>query len=126
MCNRYVAPGEGDIERLWEIGRRNQWRGQPAEVFPRAPGPFLRPMPNSPELELVVGQWGLIPWFAETAKLAYSTNNARFEELAAKASFKLSWRDGKRCIIPALHFDEPNWETRSEEHTSELQSHVNL
>jgi putative SOS response-associated peptidase YedK len=53
----------------------------------------------------------LIPWFAKTAKLTYSTNNARFEEITDKASYKHPWLHGKRCIIPALSFDEPCWET---------------
>ena len=44
-------------------------------------------------------------------RLAYSTNNARYEEITSKASFKHSWQYGKRCIIPAVSFDEPNWET---------------
>lgn len=59
----------------------------------------------------MAGQWGLIPWFAKTAKLQYSTNNARSEELAAKAAFKQPWARGQRCIIPARSFDEPCWET---------------
>ncbi len=110
MCNRYVAPGEGDIERFWEIGRRNPWRGQ-VEVFPRSPGPFLRAATDAGGLDLVVGQWGLIPWFAKSAKLTYSTNNARFEEVAGKASYKQAWSRAQRCIIPAWSFDEPCWET---------------
>jgi putative SOS response-associated peptidase YedK len=61
--------------------------------------------------ELVVGQWGLIPWFAKTPKLTFSTNNARSEELAAKATFKDPWKRGQRCIIPATSFDDPNWES---------------
>ncbi len=52
-----------------------------------------------------------MPWFAKTAQLTYSTNNARFEEITTKASFKSSWTYGKRCIIPAVSFDEPNWES---------------
>ncbi len=68
-----------------------------------------REAPNAGR-ELVVGQWGLVPWFAKTPKLPYSTNNARAEELAAKATFKHSWTRGQRCIIPAVAFDEPNWE----------------
>lgn len=44
-------------------------------------------------------------------RLAYSTNNARSEELSTKASYKHSWQYGKRCIIPTMSFDEPNWET---------------
>lgn len=61
--------------------------------------------------ELVVGQWALIPHWAKDSKLKFSTNNARSEELAEKASFKDVWKRGQRCIIPAIDFDEPNWET---------------
>ncbi len=110
MCNRYVSPEQAAIERYWHIGRRNQPRWAD-EIFPRAIGPFIRSAPDTPEYQLTVGQWGLIPWFAKTAKLTYSTNNARFEEIAAKASYKQSWLHGKRCIIPAWSFDEPCWET---------------
>ena len=112
MCNRYVSPEEGDMERHWEIGRRNQpslWKSSP--VYPRAPGPFIRAGKDSNERELVIGQWGLIPWFAKTSHLTYATNNARFEEISSKASYKQSWAKGCRCIIPALSFDEPCWET---------------
>ena len=111
MCNRYVSPEAGDMERYWHVGGRTPWRG--GEVFPRGQGPFIRAARDAiePERELVVGQWGLIPWFAKTPKLTYSTNNARSEELAGKATFKLPWKDGKRCIIPAISFDEPNWES---------------
>ena len=48
--------------------------------------------------DLVVGQWGLVPWFAKTQKLPYLTNNARVEKLAAKATFKHPWARGQRCI----------------------------
>lgn len=80
-------------------------------VYPRSPGPFIRAANGSAEPALVIGQWGLIPWFAKTAHLPYSTNNARFEEITDKASYKQSWARGYRCIIPALSFDEPCWET---------------
>jgi len=79
-------------------------------MYPRALGPFVRAGAEG-ERELVVGQWSLIPWFAKTAKLTYATNNARFEEITAKASYKQPWQRAQRCIIPALSFDEPCWET---------------
>jgi putative SOS response-associated peptidase YedK len=106
MCNRYTAPDEASIERYWHVGRDNQWRG--TGVFPRSSGPFIRRSRDDTvySRELIVGQWGPIPWFAKEAKLAYSTNNARSEELAAKASFKAPWARGQRCSIPALSFDE--------------------
>lgn len=110
MCNRYVSPDEAEMERFWQIGRRHPWRGQ-TEIFPRALGPFIRPQKEAAEYELVVGQWGLIPAWAKSSKLTYSTNNARFEELTQKASYKLPWAHGQRCIIPACSFDEPCWES---------------
>jgi putative SOS response-associated peptidase YedK len=61
--------------------------------------------------QLVIGQWGLVPFFATSPKLSYSTNNARSEELAAKATFRTPWQRGQRCVIPAISFDEPCWET---------------
>lgn len=113
MCNRYVPPEVAEVERFWHIGRHNSnpWRG--GEVFPRRLGPFIRAAPDKvePAREMVLGQWGLVPWFAKAAKLAYSTNNCRSESMATAASFKHSWQHGKRCIIPALSFDEPCWET---------------
>jgi putative SOS response-associated peptidase YedK len=112
LCNRYVSPEERAIESFWEIGRRNQprlWESSP--VYPRLQGPFIRAATDSNERELVIGQWGLIPSFEKTAHPAYATNNARFEGIANKSSFKQSWARGCRCIIPALSFDEPCWET---------------
>lgn len=110
MCTRYLSPDQAAIERFWQIGRSQPWRW-PDEVFPGAAAPFIRRGRAAAERELVLGRWGLIPWFAKTARLTYSTHNARFEEIAAKASFKESWRRGKRCLIPARSFDEPCWET---------------
>jgi putative SOS response-associated peptidase YedK len=65
----------------------------------------------SPQRELAVGQWNLIPWFAKEPHLKFATCSARSEELSAKASYKLPWSRGQRCIIPAASFFEPNWET---------------
>lgn len=114
MCNRYISPSDYEIESFWHIGRedgRPRWLS--AGVYPRSPGPFIRRARNATdyERELVVGQWGLIPWFAKSAKLTFSTNNARSEELAGKATYRDPWKRGQRCIIPASSFDEPNWES---------------
>lgn len=111
MCTRYISPDDASIERFWQIGSAQPWRG--AEVFPRAQGVFMRARRDSvsPERELVQGSWGLIPWFAKEPRVAYSTQNARSEELAEKASYKQPWLRGQRCIIPAWTFDEPNWES---------------
>ena len=117
MCNSYTTPTEDDIERYWRIDRRSPgwWKDVPTGVYPRAPGLFIRRALDEPghAREAVAGQWGLIPCFAKTRALKYSTNNARAEELSGKASYKEPWKRGQRCIIPALSFDEPNWETQA-------------
>jgi len=113
MCNRYTPPALLDIEREWALGRQNPARWWDEVLYPRGTGPFIRRARDAVgyERELVVGQWGLIPWFAKEPKLKYPTNNARSEELADKASYKHPWACGQRCIIPAADFDEPNWES---------------
>lgn len=113
MCNRYTPPAMAEMEREWAIGNRNPVRWWDTTLFPRGQGPFIRRARDDAgySRELVVGQWGLIPWFAKEPRLNYLTNNARSEELADKASYKHPWARGQRCIIPAADFDEPNWES---------------
>jgi putative SOS response-associated peptidase YedK len=110
MCTRYISPETADIERHWHVGSRHS-PGWVREVFPGYMGPFIRAARHTGEPELVVGQWGLIPWFAKERKLKFPTSNARSEELAQKASYQQPWARGQRCIIPALAFFEPNWES---------------
>ena len=88
MCTKYVSPDDAAIERYWQIRPGQVWIG--SSMFPRAPGPFIRRSANetSPGRECLIGQWGLIPSFAQQAKLTYSTFNARFEEITRKASYK--------------------------------------
>lgn len=113
MCNRYTSAKELEIEREWHIGNRNPIRWWDDVLYPRGKGAFIRRARDDAgySRELVTGQWGLIPWFAKEPKLPYQTNNARSEELVAKASYKQPWASGQRCIIPATDFDEPNWES---------------
>jgi putative SOS response-associated peptidase YedK len=118
MCNRYAPPHQQDVAQRW-LPRQAVVSFPAGPVFPRAPGPFIRAARRGPAgapaepgaLEAVVGLWGLVPWFAKSARLPYATNNARFEELASKASYRQPWARGQRCIIPAEWFDEPCWET---------------
>jgi putative SOS response-associated peptidase YedK len=110
MCTRYVSPEAFDMERFFRLSKSHPWSRQ--SHFPRSRGPFIRAARDNAanDRELVIGQWGLVPWFAKSARLKYSTSNARSEELERKPTFKLPWARGQRCVIPALAFDEPNWE----------------
>ena len=109
MCNHYDPPQQAQIEAFWRLAGSVQptW---PASIHPNSQGPFIR-AGAQPDRQLVVGQWGLIPHFAKAAKSPYQTNNARSEEMAEKPSYRQPWAKGQRCIIPAISFDEPCWET---------------
>jgi putative SOS response-associated peptidase YedK len=67
MCNRYVAPDPAAIERAWRVDARTLSRPWARHLYPQADGPFIRATEGA--RELVVGPWGLIPHFAQTAKL---------------------------------------------------------
>lgn len=108
MCNRYQSPAIRDIKLQWQVQDEVSWDG--GGVYPRSPGVFLRASMNG-SFVAVVGRWGLIPSFAKTSAIRYNTNNARSEELSQKASYRDAWARGQRCVIPALSFDEPCWET---------------
>ncbi len=83
--------------------RGNEWA---RSIGPRQLGPFVRAGG-----EQVVGLWGLIPHFAASAVSPYATNNARWESIKTKPTFRSAWAKGQRCIIPADSFTEPCWET---------------
>lgn len=109
MCNQYTPASAVQIARQFGVAVRADYH--PADVFPRSQGWFVRQAQGEADRELVKGQWGLIPVFADTPHLPYSTNNARSEELEAKASFRQPWARGQRCIIPVATFWEPCWES---------------
>lgn len=114
VCNRYFQPPRERINffRILEVPAG--YRG--ADVYPRGSGSFLRKHPSGDGMELVLGQWGLVPYFAKSKKLTYSTNNARVEGVATASSYKLPWARSQRCIIPVDVFWEPCWETGTNEY----------
>lgn len=110
MCNQYTPASATQIIRQFGVALRADYHS--ADVFPRSQGWFIRASGQDRQArELVKGQWGLIPSFAKTPHLPYSTNNARSEELEAKASYRQPWAKSQRCIIPVAAFWEPCWET---------------
>jgi putative SOS response-associated peptidase YedK len=115
MCNRYHPTRADEVYQEFRARPPSDYR--PGPVFPRGQGLFIRSAVDAAahQREAVVGQWGLVPWFAKSATLPYSTNNARYEGVTSTASFKQAWAKGQRCIIPADVFWEPNWESGKNE-----------
>lgn len=108
MCNRYFQPPREKINTRRLLDAPATYL--PGDVFPRGRGGFIRPRGNA-ALELIVGQWALVPHFAKSPKLAYSTNNARSETVATASSYRDAWQTGQRCVIPSSAFWEPCWES---------------
>ena len=57
----------------------------------------------------MAGVFGLIPHWAKDTTITRRTYNARSETLAEKPSYRDAWRLGRRCIIPADAFFQPDW-----------------
>jgi putative SOS response-associated peptidase YedK len=80
-----------------------------ATVAPLKPGPIVLAD------RALVAQWGMIPPWSKTREpltsqgRRMSTNNCRREGMASAPTFRDAWRKGRRCIIPAESYDEPNW-----------------
>lgn len=114
MCNLYHVTPKGDAERyLGKIGRQMSLPGYSMRtVGPGQRGMIIRPARG--ELECIEARWGMIkpgstPKQAESQR--HLTNNARLETVHELPTYAPSWRDGQRCLIPALWLQEPNWET---------------
>ncbi len=108
MCNRYQSTPR---DRLPQPFRDLPFYGgdYAPSIGPRQAGPFVLPD------RAVVGQWGLIPWFAkeqvpkDLKGRPLMTNNARSESMAKLPTFRDAWKNGQRCLIPAEAFMEPYW-----------------
>jgi hypothetical protein len=61
--------------------------------------------PESGERRLEALRWGLVPFWAKDAKIAYSTINAMAETVATKPAFRDAFKS-RRCLVPADGFYE--------------------
>ena len=95
MCRSYVSPDAASIEREFALPR-TQWRF-PANfnTTPAQQVPAVRAVKRTSEGVLL--RWG----FGESR-----TGNAGIETLATNPGSRAAWKQGRRCIIPALGFYE--------------------
>jgi putative SOS response-associated peptidase YedK len=61
-------------------------------------------------------RWGLIPFWARDAKVAFSTFNARIETASSKPMFREAWKH-RRCLVPASGYFE--WQRRADSRTKQ-------
>ena len=105
MCNRYEPASRDYLEREWSKYELSLTPYKHA-IGPRDDGPFIAAG------KVVVGQWGMIrpgqPVRVATDSRGrpLTTNNARTEGIEKKPTFRDAWKNGQRCLIPAVSYDE--------------------
>ena len=117
MCNHYSTLKDAELVRR-QFGvplPAGEWK---TDVYPGDCAPIIRRAHSGPagqadepgQREAVLARFGLIPWFAKSEKLAYSTMNARTETAATTASYRRPFRQRQWCIVPAQRFFEPYYD----------------
>ena len=110
MCGRYGR--RADKQRIAEWMQTHNtdvfddsYLAPSYNVAPQSLQPVVRLDSETGERELTIMRWGLIPFFAKDAKIAYSTINARAETVASSPVFREPMKR-RRCLVPATGFYE--------------------
>ena len=119
MCAHYEALREWErYAKYFGINQPQPPDQLPLHVFPTGLAPMIRRPPELasgddavPALEVVIGQFGLLPGFAKDIKYGLRTYNARTETVSELASFKHAWAKARHCIVPCTAIYEPDWRT---------------
>jgi putative SOS response-associated peptidase YedK len=112
MCSHFEAP---DLDRLRDVYGAVPDQKYELDIWPGYVGPFLRlhspdhQDDGQPSTEVTVGVFGLLPHWADDAKLARRTFNARSETVAGLNSFRAAWANGNHAVVLARAIYEPDW-----------------
>jgi putative SOS response-associated peptidase YedK len=74
-------------------------------VAPQSLQPIVRLDAETGRRELTIMRWGLVPFWAKDAKIAYSTINAKAETVSTSPTFREALKR-RRCLVPADLFYE--------------------
>ncbi len=110
MCGRYVRKSTRREIAAWftaEDVEDAAW-GESYNVAPQTFQPVVRRHPGTGRREIALLRWGLIPFWASEAKIAFRTINARAETVATAPAFRDACN--RRCLVPADAFYE--WQAR--------------
>ncbi len=107
MCGRFARQSTQEVLADWfgVVLDEMPWFAPTWNAAPQSVQPVVRLQRDSGRREFALLRWGLVPFWAKDAKLAYSTFNARAEETAAKPAFREALRK-RRCLVPADAFYE--------------------
>jgi putative SOS response-associated peptidase YedK len=110
MCGRYGR--RADKQRIAEWMQTHNtdvfddsYLAPSYNVAPQTSQPVVKLDSETGGRELTIMRWGLIPFFAKDAKIAYSTINARAESITTSPVFREPMKR-RRCLVPATGFYE--------------------
>jgi len=107
MCGRFARRSTQQVLADW-FGVELEdmpWFAPSFNVAPQSVQPVVRIDRDSGNRQFALMRWGLVPFWAKDAKLAYSTFNARAEEASTKPAYREAIRK-RRCLVPADAFYE--------------------
>src|SRR5664280_2053147 len=94
MCGRYGR--RADKQRIAEWMQTHNtdvfddsYLAPSYNVAPQSFQPVVRLAPDTEERELTIMRWGLVPFWAKDAKMAFNTINAKAETIANLADYAL-------------------------------------
>lgn len=109
MCGRFV------LDHVFDLFPRFKVEGPRIDLSPRyniAPGQAVPIIVSESPNQLVLMQWGLVPFWAKDPAIGNKMINARAEGIESKPAFRSSIKH-KRCLVPATAF----YEWKKEDHS---------
>ena len=104
MCGRFALPTPKELAGHFNL--KNTPKLEPRyNIAPSQDIAVVRLTSHTPERELDLLRWGLIPFWAKEKKIGYKMINARAETVSSKPAFRGAFRY-RRCLIPASGFFE--------------------
>ena len=110
MCGRYGR--RADKQRIAEWMQTHNtdvfddsYLAPSYNVAPQSFQPVVRLNRESGQRELAIMRWGLVPYWAKDAKVAFSTINAKAETITTSPAYREAMKR-RRCLVPADWFYE--------------------
>jgi putative SOS response-associated peptidase YedK len=104
MCGRYTHKlNWKQIHRLATLTTPPLEFPDSFNVAPTQRAPIVREVDGQRRLDLL--RWGLVPFWADDAKIGNSLINARADTAATKPAFRAAFKS-RRCLVPASGFYE--------------------
>jgi putative SOS response-associated peptidase YedK len=105
MCGRYGR--RADKQRIAEWMQTHNvdvfddsYLAPSYNVAPQSFQPVVRLDSETGKRELTVMRWGLVPFWAKDAKMAFNTINAKAETIATSPAYREAMKR-RRCLVPA-------------------------